>query len=181
MHWLRRRGPRIGGLVAGMALLSAAAVFVATRGSDDSAATSTSSSATSSIGPAPSTSTTSPEEALGHRPVLPTDGAQAATGLAGKAECRPAEAGRSFARLSWTPAASTGSEQRVAVTIYRDGFEHGTYRVGPALPPDRTTFDWEPLEGQAVHHWRVLTLQPDGWRPSSTAGFDGPTCPSDQA
>ena len=69
--------------------------------------------------------------------------------------------------------------QRVAVTIRRDGFAAGSYEISEALPPGQTNLVWEQVHGQAIHFWRVLTLQPEGWVPSETARFRGPSCVAD--
>ena len=147
------------------------------------ASTTTSPANASTTAPLPSSTTgplvTSTTAPLGGQPVLAAGGPQAATQLQATATCRQGQPGQAFASLSWVPAAQRGSEQRVQVTIFRDGFERGSFRAGPVLSPDRATSDWEPLEGQAIHYWRVLTLHSEGWRPSQIGSFEGPTCPVD--
>lgn len=177
MSLLSRRGPRYGGLAA-LVAVAALAVFAVVRPSDDPPSSS-STTTTPTSSPVAPTSTTSVSQALGGRPVLAVGARPAATALTASADCRRGDVGRPVATLSWTPASPRGSEQRVAVTIYRDGFERGDFRVGQALAADQATFEWERIEGQALHHWRVLTLHPDGWQPSETATFEGPVCPSD--
>lgn len=108
-------------------------------------------------------------------PILPPDGAQAASGLGAQVGCD--NRGLPFAQLSWTPAASRGSEQRVQVTL--SGFEGSQAEVSDPLPPDRSSFRWVRLHGQAIHSWRVLTRHAEGWAPSETRTFQGPTCPVD--
>lgn len=105
-------------------------------------------------------------------PILPPGGPSAATNLQSIVECE--SPGKAVARLSWTPAASPGATQRVDVTIYT--FEGDQFESSKLLPPDQDSLVWEQLKGQAIHDWRVLTLQADGWVPSEIAGFEGPTC-----
>jgi hypothetical protein len=99
-----------------------------------------------------------------------------ATGLQGEVACSETELGQGIARLDWKTGKTPGSEQRVDVTIFRDGFERGDFESTEPLPPDQSSLVWEQLRGQAIHHWRVRTLHPDGWVPSETASFEGPTC-----
>lgn len=110
---------------------------------------------------------------------LPPGGPRAATGLQATVECSVDDPSQGIARLSWSVAASPGSEQRVAVTLFKDGFETGQFEITGALPPDQSSFDWTGLHGQAIHLWRVLTLHPEGWVPSETASFEAPTCAVD--
>lgn len=163
---------------AGASTTAAATTTVARTASTTTSPTTPSTTApspTSTTGPSV-TSTTAP---LSGRPVLAAGGPLAATQLQATATCRQGQPGQAFASLSWVPAAQRGSEQRVQVTIYRDGFERGSFRVGAVLSPDRASSEWEPLEGQAIHYWRVLTLHSEGWRPSESGSFEGPTCPVD--
>jgi len=82
--------------------------------------------------------------------------------------------------LAWTLAVPPGAEQLVALTTVRNGLDHGRYRLSKPLPPDRTEMVWEEdVEPGVVHYWRVLTRQADGWAPSETATFNGPTCVAD--
>jgi len=105
-------------------------------------------------------------------PILPPGGLGAATNLQSMVECE--EPGKAIAKLSWTPASSPGSIQRVDVTIY--SFEGDQFEISKPLSPDQSSLVWEQLRGQAIHDWRVLTLQSNGWVPSETASFEGPTC-----
>lgn len=105
-------------------------------------------------------------------PILPPGDSGAATNLQSMVECE--SPGKAIARLSWTPAASPGTVQRVDVTIYT--FEGDQFESSKLLPPGQDSLVWEQLKGQAIHDWRVLTLQADGWVPSKIASFEGPTC-----
>jgi len=111
-------------------------------------------------------------------PMVAGSGQQAASNLESQAGCRQDEPGKGFVDLKWTPAEHRGQEQRLQVTIYREGFESGNFQLSEALPPDRASYQWRP-EGQASHYWRVLTRHSDGWIPSETARFAGPPCVAD--
>jgi len=110
---------------------------------------------------------------------LPPGGPKAATNLVAKPDCDGVNPRKAIARLSWTPAIKPGQEQRVAVTIFRDGFERGKFDISKGLKPGETNLVWDEIRGQAIHFWRVLTLHPEGWVPSVTARFEGPPCVSD--
>jgi hypothetical protein len=127
----------------------------------------------SSTTPTPNTAPTVPTmlSSTPDIPILPPGGPGAATKLQSEVDC--AEPGRAVARLSWTPASIPGSAQRVDVTIYSFDTKYDSSML---LSADQTSLVWEPLRGQAIHDWRVLTLQVNGWVPSETASFEGPTC-----
>jgi hypothetical protein len=110
---------------------------------------------------------------------MPTGGPGAATNLVAQPDCDPEVPGRSLARLSWTAALRPGREQRVAVTIYANGFERGEFDTSKVLQPHETNFVWKQLRGQAIHFWTVLTLQGERWVPSEPGKFVGPTCVMD--
>src|SRR5688572_4989351 len=59
--------------------------------------------------------------------VAELQGLAVATDLVAEAECSGTETRKAIAKLSWKVAKSPGSEQRVAITIFRDGFEKGTF------------------------------------------------------
>jgi hypothetical protein len=109
-------------------------------------------------------------------PMSPPGGPGAATGLQSDTGCKTEDPGEAFADLSWTVAEERGKEQRVAVTIFRDGFDTGNYEVSEPLDSGQNSLRWERFHGQAIHFWRVLTLHDSGWTPSETASFEGPTC-----
>lgn len=74
-----------------------------------------------------------------------------------------------------------GTEQRVQVTRFADGFESGNYELGPVLGPDVSSFRYEDPQGTAKHMWRVLTRRGDTWAASDSAEFFGPGCIGDDA
>ena len=102
--------------------------------------------------------------------------AAAATRLSSFADC--SDTARPRARLSWRPAARA-DEQRVAVTIYRDGFERPRYQRSRALPAGKASLVWRRIQGQAIHRWVVLTRRGDRWTASRPAKFEGPGCVAD--
>ena len=109
--------------------------------------------------------------------ILPPGVAGAARNLQAEVECDPEVLRKAIAKLSWTVAAGCGLAQRVDVTIL--GFEQGAFESSDSLACDQTSLVWDSLHGQAIHRWRVLTLQPEGWVPSETASFVGLTCVAD--
>lgn len=102
-----------------------------------------------------------------------------ASALQAQARCTPTKPPKGIAQLSWKVAKNTGREQQVAVTVFRDGFEKGNVQLSPPLPPNQSSLEWDQVNGQAIHFWRVLTLQPEGWVASETARFEGSTCVMD--
>jgi hypothetical protein len=111
--------------------------------------------------------------------VLPRSDQDAAGSLQAEMRCDELELRKGIARLSWTVAANQGAEQQVAVTIYRDGFETGNFEISDPLPPYQSSLVWDRVKGQAIHLWRVLTLQDEGWMPSVTERFEGISCVAD--
>lgn len=109
-------------------------------------------------------------------PVLAPGGAGAASDLEAKLGCNPADPGKGVATLNWSVAQSAGGEQRVVLTVYRDGFSRGAFQASGPLSPGQASLAWEGLEPGVIHFWRVLTLQSGGWAPSEIASFEGPTC-----
>lgn len=105
---------------------------------------------------------------------MPAGGPGAATNLTTKVEYDPVQRGKAAVHLHWTPSAKPGGEQRVVVTIFPDGFERGAFEASSPLRSNQTSLVWEKLKGQAIHRWKVLTLQPEGWVPSETGSFEGP-------
>jgi hypothetical protein len=104
----------------------------------------------------------------------------AATLLQARLDCDQGDFRKGIAELSWTVAPSRGVEQKVVITLLRDGFEKGDYESSERLPAKQSSLRWERLSGQAIHFWRVLTLLETGeWVPSETAQFEGPTCVRD--
>jgi hypothetical protein len=109
-------------------------------------------------------------------PVLEPGGPGAATNLQSEIGCSPVVRKKGLARLQWTPAEERGTAQQVVVTIFKDGFETGRFERSERLTPTQSSFVFEQVRGQALHFWRVLTRQSEGWIPSETARFEGPTC-----
>jgi hypothetical protein len=112
--------------------------------------------------------------------VIKAEESRAATGLKASAECSAIQPGVALAALGWHPARHRGTEQRIAMTIFPAGFENGEYRLGDPLGGSVSSLEWRAIEGQAIHYWRVLTLQRAGWVASSTATFTGPMCVADE-
>jgi hypothetical protein len=106
---------------------------------------------------------------------MPAGGPGAATNLTANRYDDPAQPARALVKLQWTPASQKGSEQRIVVTIFSDGFQRGAFDVSNPLSSTQSSLVWDKLKGQAIHHWKVLTLQPSGWVLSQTATFEGPT------
>jgi hypothetical protein len=125
-------------------------------------------------------SLTFPNDALraqvDEEPILEPGGPGAATNLQSQVDCSLVERRQGLARLQWTPAQEPGTAQQVVVTVFKDGFETGQFDRSERLPPTQSSLVFEEVQGQALHLWRVLTLQPEGWIPSETARFEGPTC-----
>jgi hypothetical protein len=106
---------------------------------------------------------------------MPEGGPGAATNLTANRYDDPAQPTRALVKLQWTPASQPGIEQRIVVTIFPDGFQRGAFDVSGPLSSNQTSLVWDKLKGQAIHRWKILTLQPKGWVPSKTATFEGPT------
>lgn len=103
-----------------------------------------------------------------------------ATDLRAEIFCDPAASGRGLAEFRWTPADPPGQEQRIEVTIFKNGFETGDFEQSKALSPDDNVFVFESVQGQAVHRWRVVTVGAAAEVPSDTARFEGPLCVDDE-
>ncbi len=84
-----------------------------------------------------------------------------------------------MADLSWTAAAERGSQQRIALTKFADGFTSGNFEISPSLAAEGREFPWRGLNPGGVHFWRVLTLHGEVWTPSTTDTVTGPTCVAD--
>ncbi len=114
-------------------------------------------------------------------PILPLnpDAPGAATHLQAEVDCSHTELRKGVAQLRWTPAARPGREQRVAVTIFRDGFERNAVELSEPLSSTQSSLVWKPTQPGVIHFWRVLSLQANGWAPSAVANFQGATCVAD--
>lgn len=102
-----------------------------------------------------------------------------ATELAAQVKCSDLERFKSIAQLSWSPAENPGDEQRIDVTIFKDGFETGRYESSKALPPEESSYQFDDVKGQALHRWRVVTLTGNDTFFSETARFEGVVCVGD--
>lgn len=105
--------------------------------------------------------------------------ANTATELAAQVKCSDLERFKSIAQLSWRPAENAGDEQRIDVTIFKDGFETGKYESSKALPPEESSYLFQDVKGQALHRWRVVTLTGNDTIFSETARFEGVVCVGD--
>jgi hypothetical protein len=99
--------------------------------------------------------------------------------LQARTGCDRSDPRRATSELSWRPARERGSQQRVVVTIFADGFASGNFDSSGPLDPSRVSLSWTRLRGQAFHFWQVLTLHRQGWVSSETAMFEGPLCAVD--
>ena len=123
--------------------------------------------------------TPAPPSSLGG-PVGQPGGSGAANSLGANPHCA-SDQPRAVADLSWTVAVSLGDDQRVAVTMFSDGFQTGNYQVSPSLGPGTNGYTWRGVNPGGVEIWRVLTRHGGTWTPSQDSRFTGPTCPFDQA
>ncbi len=134
--------------------------------------------------PATERQVASPTPAATATPVLagrigPAGGPGAATALRANPHCEAAGTRAAVADLSWTAAPERGTQERVALTKFADGFESGSFETSPPLSADASGFGWRGLNPGGVQFWRVLTLHGDVWTPSAVASFTGPTCVAD--
>jgi len=128
--------------------------------------------------PSPSPSQVAPLD-----PMLDVGGDRAATRLsvteAGCALDVPRDVVVTFA---WSPAQVPGLEQRVQITVYRDGFATGRYSLSESLGSGASRFTWQgAAEPGLVNHWRVVTRHDTGWAPSESASLEAPVCIGDEA
>jgi len=114
-------------------------------------------------------------------PILQPGGPGAASNLRASQDCDSEVLRKGIALLEWEIAREPGSEQKVEVTIFREGFETGNSIPSKPLPGDQTELRFDRVAGQALHRWRVLTLHGEGYVPSETARFTGPICVYDEA
>ncbi len=108
-----------------------------------------------------------------------TKGDNAATELTTRVECSDLERFKSVAYLSWRPAEIMGSEQRIDVTIFKDGFDTGRFESSKTIPPDESSYLLEDVKGQALHRWRVVTLNGNDASVSKIVRFEGVVCVGD--
>jgi len=120
---------------------------------------------------------TTVQTAIPRQSIGPGGGPPSATGLMARSDCDP-EVG-AYGQLSWAPAAEAGSEQRVAITQFADGFTTGRFTVSEPLAGDAAQLLWERLEPGVLYRWQVLTQHGDVYAGSETAMFRGADCFAD--
>jgi hypothetical protein len=130
--------------------------------------------------PTPGSSSPAPAATL-DGVIGPAGGPGAATQLAANAHCDETGSRNGISDLTWVPAATAGSEQRVAVTIFPEGFATSNFEVSPQLSARATSYRWPKTNPGGVHRWRVLTKHGSTWTPSETSMFTGATCVADMA
>jgi hypothetical protein len=169
-----------------IALASAASMLTACRSgsapatNEASQSLGPSSAATSpATQPSASSQVSSPTAGTPDETILPAGGSRAASGLGAIAGCSETEPRMETLELRWARADQPGGAQRIDMTIYSELFDDGRYESSPLLAADQTSFDWDGVSPGAVHFWRVLTLQTDGWAPSETARFTPGACIGD--
>ena len=113
-------------------------------------------------------------------PILSLGSAYAATDLVAKVSHSESEPGKATAKLSWSVTNKPGSQQRIDITMYWDGFERGNFESVAPLPPDQSAIELTKLEPGINYYWRVLRLTPEGWVPSETARCAVPAYPIDR-
>lgn len=132
------------------------------------------------VSPTPGLSSPAPARTL-EGVIGPPGGSGAATQLTAKPRCEETGSRTGVADLSWVPAATAGSEQRVALTIFPEGFDTGNFDVSPPLSARATSYTWPKTNPGGAHRWRVLTKHGSTWTPSQTSMFIGATCVADMA
>jgi hypothetical protein len=102
-----------------------------------------------------------------------------ATELSAQVKCSDLERFKSLAQLSWLPATNPGDEQRIDVTIFKDGFDTGNFESSKPMPADASSYLLQDVQGQALHRWRVATISGTDVFFSETARFEGVVCVGD--
>ena len=148
---------------------------------------------TTSSPPEPGTSTSVPKPAdteTGSVPSLlaPEDGVpvvdaadrqEVATDLTSEPRCDATTPGRTASALSWR-APAEGTEQRVDLTFFFQGFESGNFVATPTLPPGQMAYLLLDTEPGVQYQWRVLTRTTNEWISSEVATFRGAVCVVDE-
>lgn len=130
------------------------------------------------VSPTPTTSPQATSSKTSAPPVeehVEAGGDHAAAELHAEVECTAPNV--AVAHLRWAPAPEPGREQVVQVTVH--SFKPGDFDASDALDAGAAELAWTDLQGQAIHHWRVVTRHDDRWLASETATFQPPTCPAD--
>jgi hypothetical protein len=109
-------------------------------------------------------------------PILRPGGPSAATHLKAEARCDFQKRGGT-GWLSWQSADLPGSQQRLDITGFRDGFQTGNFTIVGPLAPNQSEVKLDSGEPGINYYWRVLTLTEDGWVPSETERLPWPICP----
>jgi hypothetical protein len=100
--------------------------------------------------------------------------------LSVEARCDPVEPGRREAHFEWTAPRGDEFRQVVEITMFRDGFEKGTYETIATLPAGQSSVSWTGGDPGISYLWRVRTVFPnDETTTSEAARFDPPVCPVD--
>lgn len=134
---------------------------------------------TTPVPPRQSTVPQAPVTTAPQRTTTPVSAASAATGLGALPRCGPTGTRTALADLSWSPARTSGSEQKVQLTTVQNGFENGAFESSPSLSATASAYTWPKVNPSGIHTWRVVTLQGSEWVPSETSQFTGPVCVSD--
>jgi hypothetical protein len=166
--------------VVAVALLAFAAAGCGAVGPTTGPAATSSPEGPALASPTPGSSSPAPAATL-VGVIGPAGGAGAATQLAANPRCDETGSRNGVADLSWVPAATAGSEQRVAVTIFPEGFATANFEVSPQLSARAAAYTWPKTNPGGVHRWRVLTRHGSTWTPSDTSMFTGATCVADMA
>jgi hypothetical protein len=77
----------------------------------------------------------------------------------------------------WSASAPLGSVQWLDLSLVDNAFAPGSFLSAGPLDPAATSFTWRGLRSGLSHYWRVNTLTPTGWQPSSTGSFVTRSCP----
>jgi hypothetical protein len=109
--------------------------------------------------------------------MLSPGGPGAARNLLADARCDPVKL-TAIAQLSWKSASPPAGQQRVDLTMFRDGFDKGKFTTLGPLPPDQSQVQITSGEPGINYYWRVLTLTESGWVPSKTERLPWPSCPT---
>jgi hypothetical protein len=99
-----------------------------------------------------------------------------ATSLKAATDCGEGATGDSTARFTWQVATTAGDEQRIVITIVRDGFDRDDSEMSGELPAAATKFDWKPKRTRTTHFWQVVTRHGTTWVPSDPGYFSPARC-----
>ncbi len=113
--------------------------------------------------------------------MLPIGGSLAATNLHGEGKCSETKPGTTLIKLSWNVVEDSDRNQRVDLTMFREGFKFRKVKTQTTqvLSPTQSFLELEGLDAGINYYWRVLTRTRKGWIPSETARLEVPICPID--